>query len=108
MYLLDKVNSKKEYSPVSYQFKSKPANFVYTSIFSLWRSACGFSGFNNKNAEITKRKEITQRILCINVVIAGQCSSLLLTLAKKKTLSKDLLFCSFTGYFDKKQSVLLV
>lgn len=27
---------------------------------------------------------------------------------KKKILSKDLLFCTLTGYFDKKQSVLFV
>lgn len=33
---------------------------------------------NNKSAEITKHKEITQHLLCIKVAVAGQCSSLLL------------------------------
>lgn len=101
------MNSKKECNPVSYQFKSKMSSFVYTSIFSLGRSACEFSWFNNKNAEITKCKEITQRILCINVVRAGQCSSLLLTLAKKKDSFQGSVVLHF-GYFDKKQSVLFV
>jgi len=67
-------------------FKAKlPAWYIPVYSLHLWRSACGFSWFNKKNAEIAKHKEITQHILCIKVVVAGQCSSLLLTLAKKNS-----------------------